>query len=175
MSALHTGVRWTSAAHRAKWVVPIVRNGGPIVGPPLGLSGIAIHAMLFDMSMTSSSRVLQGMVHGLATLIAIGCSAALIAVIASVVRRERPDAFKPLLLWSILSLAAQVFFWLLNAVGPALVSRGEGIEAITTFFTVTAALHIPVSVGVTALLGVGLVRLAKPAPPVVVPHEPPYR
>lgn len=79
------------------------------------------------------------------TLVSLACEVVLIVVIAGVVRRYRPDAWKPILLWSLASEA---------------VTRLKPCEALTR--GVNELLGMPLTVALTALLGYSLVALVRP-------------
>ena len=123
---------------------------------------------------TSEWAVRLGMVHAVAWLFAIAGQVALLVVIATAVRRHRPDAFRPLLAWSIACLAYTVLRSVVSALVNVLAARG-GMDAM--FLAQLAETCISVVVGgvLVALLALGLVRLAQPPRPVVVDGAPPYR
>ncbi|MBK8261901.1 MAG: hypothetical protein IPK80_11270 [Nannocystis sp.] len=50
--------------------------------------------------------VLSSIVPLLAAAVRLACGAGIVIVVATVVRRHRPDAWQPLLVWAILSLVA---------------------------------------------------------------------
>lgn len=106
-------------------------------------------------------------------LISMGLQLAIIVAIATLVRRQRPDAWKPLLLWSIATTA----LWAWRPLAR-LLFRSAADSGVNDFYRVevlTQAVYLPMHVALVALLIYGLVKLAQPPKPVVMPNEPPYR
>jgi hypothetical protein len=114
-------------------------------------------------------------IYGATTLLRICFKIAIIVFVQAVVRRHRPDAYKPLLQWAILSVVASVFMWAFNFIGP-LLSRADGYpDAMMMERFVNAGIGIFLELGLTFLLARGLVHLALPPKPVVVETDVPYR
>jgi len=120
------------------------------------------------------------MLHSLATggswVISIGCQIALIVVVATVVRRHRPDAWTSLLAWTIVSAITMVVTPLLHTVLSFVMMRGTGgIEAVYKSQVIAQSILVPLHIAVVVLLVRGLVKIAQPAPKVDVGPTPPYR
>jgi hypothetical protein len=110
----------------------------------------------------------------IATLAGFAGAITVLVIVATVVRRQRPDAYRPLLWWSIGSLV----FVAANFVGyPALAffvrdSGTEGyLKALSIFRIVTSLAHL----GLAVVLVRGLVAIAQPPKPIVVESDAPYR
>ncbi len=107
-------------------------------------------------------------------VISLACQIAIIAVIATVVRRHRPDAWTSLLAWAI----AGTLVWFIS---PALsfftvrFGADGGVGGIYKAQVVNQLLGIPMHLAVIVLLIRGLVKLAQPAPKVEVDSQLPYR
>jgi len=97
------------------------------------------------------------------------CQVAIIAVIASVVRRHRPDAWGALLAWAMVGSGS----WLLRPVLDVFVFRFVSPHEKALF--VGQLIAIPLHVLAVALLLRGLVRVAQPPPKVDLGPQPPYR
>lgn len=103
----------------------------------------------------------------------IGGAIAVLWVVATVVRRQRPDAYRPLLAWAVASLV----MILVNIVAYPLVGffvRGS----IDDYLAATGVLRIvsaSIGVGLVVLLVRGLVAIAQPPKPLEVKSDVPYR
>ena len=88
-----------------------------------------------------------------------------LVIVATVVRRQRPDAYRPLLWWSIGSLGLLVTFLVRE-------SGTEGyMKAISIWGIVMSLAHL----GLVLVLVRGLVAIAQPPKAVVVESDAPYR
>ena len=109
---------------------------------------------------------------GIGSLLAIAGAITLIAVIATVVKRNRPDAYGGLLAWSI----GQLVLLGVSHIGyPLLAAVAHGSEG---YLTATAMFRIVLSLGhlgLVLLLVRGLVAIAQPPKPVRVESDTPYR
>jgi uncharacterized membrane protein YidH (DUF202 family) len=123
---------------------------------------------------TSNYTSWMSLIYGLSAVVTLGLQIVLLVVIANVVRRHRPDAYKSLLAWALTSLAVWLFSTLFSTVGSAIAGR-SGVDAMFTLQIVNAAIGIPLHVVTMLLLVRGLVRLAQPPKPVTVESNLPYR
>jgi hypothetical protein len=97
-----------------------------------------------------------------------------VIVVGIGVRRQRPDAWLPMLLWSIASLAVtggSILGGYLYAAYAARFGADELLRAHVRLAYVNATL----AVGLVVLFWWALLRLARPPPPPALPAEPPYR
>ena len=127
-----------------------------------------------SMSETSAWESIHRLVLGGAWLVGIVCQIVLIVVVATVVRRHRPDAWHGLLAWAIASGAAFVLSPLLHS-ASAFFARSDGVSGFLRASALTQGIMIPVHLVVFVLLVRGLVRIAQPAPKVDLGPAPPYR
>lgn len=112
---------------------------------------------------------------GLSFLVQLGVQIALIVLVATVVRRHRPDAYKTLLGWAVASLTASTLGRIAGAIAPVLFAREGGVEAIYKQQVVFGLVWIPVTIGLFVWLARGLVKLAQPPVTPKVEGSPPYR
>jgi cell division protein FtsW (lipid II flippase) len=124
---------------------------------------------------TASYSEWLSIVYGLSSLVTLATQIALVIVVAQVVRRNRPDAYKPLLTWAIASLAVWALSMLLSASGTVIAARQGGVNGLFTVQITSALLGIPLHLVVVILLIRGLVRLAQPPKPPTVETNIPYR
>lgn len=110
--------------------------------------------------------------HGFSLVLEIAARIALIVVIATVVRRHRPDAHGSLLVWAVLSLAQTMVTPLLISV---IVGTTAGVDAVITVQTVSVVIGTVIHVVLLALLIRGLVKLAQPPKAPEVGAVGPYR
>jgi hypothetical protein len=106
-------------------------------------------------------------------VVSIACQIAIVVAIATLVRRQRPDAWKPILAWAI----AVGAMWLWPPLA-AVLFRDEaegGVSGIYRMQVLQSLVSIPLHVATVALLIHGLVTLARPPRPAALPSEPPYR
>ncbi|MBS2017902.1 MAG: hypothetical protein JST00_33805 [Deltaproteobacteria bacterium] len=126
------------------------------------------------MSESTAWESIHRLVLGGSWFVGIVCQIVMIVVVATVVRRHRPDAWHGLLAWAIASSVALVVAPALQS-GAAFFARGDGISGFLRASAIVQALMIPVHLVVFALLVRGLVRIAQPPPKVDVGPTPPYR
>ncbi len=115
-----------------------------------------------------------GIVHAVGWLLAMAGQVAILVLVLTVVRRNRSDAYRPLLLWSALHLGFTVVNTLSGVLVSLVASRGGVDEMLRAQFFQTCV-SIVVGIGLVALLAHALVRLAQPPPSVVAESSPPYR
>lgn len=119
-------------------------------------------------------RTLSSWMYGGSSFVAFACDIAILVTITTVVRRHRPDAYRGLQSWAIVSLVGFVVTTIARTVLPHFASS-DGMEG---FFR-TSVLLTFVSIGLHIVLVVMLVRgltaLAQPPRPIVVEGLPPYR
>jgi hypothetical protein len=127
------------------------------------------------MSDSTLWRSLSTWIYAGSSFVSFACEIAILVAIATIVRRHRPDAYRGLQTWAILSLAVFVVFTMARSLLPSLASSTGGIE---TFFKVNSLITIG-QMGTHVVLVIlfirGLVALAQPPKPVVVEGTPPYR
>ena len=121
-----------------------------------------------------SSTVILSVAAGLSWLLAFAGDVVLLVVIATVVRRHRPDAYKPLLAWAIAVLGLTLFRSVFMAVVRVVASR-QGVEAMIVIQSFEIVLGAILGAGLVGLLAYALVRLAQPPRPLDLPNQPPYR
>ena len=121
-----------------------------------------------------SSTVILSVAAGLSWLLAFAGDVVLLVVIATVVRRHRPDAYKPLLAWAIAVLGLTLFRSVFMAVVRVVASR-QGVEAMIVIQSFEIVLGALLGAGLVGLLAYALVRLAQPPRPLDLPNQPPYR
>ncbi len=120
-------------------------------------------------------RALTTWIHGGSTLIALACDVAVLVAIATIVRRNRPDAYQRLQVWAIATLAVFVLTTIGWLVVPY-VARTDG--SMEGYFRATALLSIlgtVLHVALVILFIRGITALAQPPKPIVVEGIPPYR
>jgi hypothetical protein len=115
-------------------------------------------------------------VFGTSWLVAFAVQIMFVVLVSTVVRRHRPDAWKPLLVWAVASLAWGTVARILGTVMPVLAARSEdGVLSIWRSQAINGAVGIVATVVLTILLVRGLVALAQPPKKDVVEGAPPYR
>jgi hypothetical protein len=115
-------------------------------------------------------------VYGTSSLVAFASQIAFVVVISTVVRRHRPDAWKPLLVWSIASLGWGTVARIMTALMPVLVVRhDDSLTALWRWQVVNGAVGIVATVVLAVLLVRGLVALAQPPKKDAIEGAPPYR
>lgn len=120
-------------------------------------------------------QALNTWLYGGSSLVSFGCDIAVLVVIATVVRRHRPDAYSGLQTWAIVSLVGFVFMNIARVVGPMMASHRDGLES---FYKMNAALTVVgtlLHLTLVLLLIRGLTALAQPPKPPVIEGQPPYR
>jgi hypothetical protein len=124
--------------------------------------------------MDSAADVLFQASQGVSVLLGFGGNLALVVVVATVVRRHRPDAHGPLLLWAIAGLVFGVFMPAVGFAAPAFSASG-GFESVLTTQAVIIFAGAVLHLVVVLLLVRGLVKLAQPPKAIVAPPDGPYR
>jgi hypothetical protein len=114
------------------------------------------------------------LIYGASSLISTGCNVALLVVVLTVVRRHRPDAYRPLLLWAALSLGLGIVGWL-GALFVTVVAARRSVESMFLGQAINAGVGIAMHVALVLLLIRGLVALAQPPKQPRVEGLPPYR
>jgi len=107
-------------------------------------------------------------------LVGIVSAIVIVAVIAVGVRRQRPDAYLPLLVWGICLVATDV---VLGFGGAAYIESAgrQGVEAIIRAQIHSVVVNMIVTLVLNGLLMFGILRLARPPKPIVPQGDPPYR
>jgi hypothetical protein len=98
------------------------------------------------------------------SLVSFACEVAIIVVIATVVRRYRPDAWKPILVWSIAAEAvSRLKPFIVGVVQGLQVQGGDNLHAsISRGLVLNQLLGIPLTIALTGLLIHALLVLARP-------------
>lgn len=121
-----------------------------------------------------SSQLALSAAITLSFLVSLAGEVALLVVVATVVRRHRPDAWGGLLAWAIAALVASVANRIVSTIATA-VAAGNGVDAIIAMQTVFIVVGAAINIGLVVLLARGLVKLAQPPKPTIVPHDGAYR
>lgn len=95
------------------------------------------------MDSTSSWGTLFRLTMGGSWVISMACQIAIIVVVATVVRRHRPDAWKPLLWWSLTAAATSLLMPVVSFVSTQLAMRGGGVESMYKSSVVNQLISIP--------------------------------
>jgi hypothetical protein len=117
-----------------------------------------------------------GVGSGFSLVASIGGAIAVLWVVGTVVRRHRPDAYRPLLAWAIASLVATLVNFIVYPLLSVVMMRSGGgtasyVAALEVVRLGTSAIHV----GVVVLLVRGLVAIAQPPRQVVAESDAPYR
>jgi hypothetical protein len=126
------------------------------------------------MSEGSFWRSLSSWLYGGSSIVSLACDIAILVAITTIVRRHRPDAYRGLQLWAILSLGVFLFLTAARVVLPLLTAR-DGIESYFRVSAVLTILGTGLHVMLVFLLIRGLTALAQPPKPIPVEGAPPYR
>lgn len=126
------------------------------------------------MSEGSMWRDLMQWVYGASTLVSFICEIAILVVVATIVRRHRPDAYRGLMTWAIGSVAVYVFLGIVRMVTP-FVSRSDGMESYFRASSLLAMVGILLHVVLVVIFLKGLIAIAQPPKPITVEGTPPYR
>ncbi len=126
------------------------------------------------MDSTREWQNLISITTGLEALVTFGGEIAIVWVIASVVRRHRPDAYKPLLAWALAVIGVQVL-WRGATTVASFVAARDGIESMLRTSVIVTVVQMPIEIGLFVLLARGLARLAQPPREVRAEGTPPYR
>jgi len=115
-------------------------------------------------------------IHGASSFVGFACDVAILVVIATIVRRNRPDAYQGLQAWAIGSLGVFLFTTVAWVVVPFLARTSEGgMESYFRMSGLLTILGMLLHVVLVVLFIRGLTALAQPPKPVVVEGLPPYR
>jgi hypothetical protein len=123
----------------------------------------------------SSQNLFMSLASGLGGLVSLGFGIAFLVVTLTTVRMHRPDASGMLATAAGLYLADVVVIRGLYMVGPTLVSRTGDFDAYSSFLGAVNLLGTMFHVAWMTTLLLGLVRIARPPPQVVLPYQPPFR
>lgn len=127
------------------------------------------------MSEGSIWRELSSWIYGSSSLLAFACDVAVLVVIATIVRRHRPDAYRGLQTWAIASLGTFAFMTVARIVMPLCAVRDSGIDGFYRWSAILTVLGMGLHVMLVVLLIRGLTALAQPPKPISVEGAPPYR
>lgn len=130
--------------------------------------------MLHPCVMDSSLSLLS-LATGVSALVSLLVQLGLVALVATVVRRHRPDAYGTLLLWSGLAVAFQLVGMVLTPLLMFVASRSGGPHAFAATQALTTGVGLVFKVTLAAVLARGLVKLAEPPPALRMDGAPPYR
>ena len=114
------------------------------------------------------------LVAGLSWVLACAGQVAIVVIIATVVRRNRPDVYGKLLLWAALALGFNVLGLVVRPVLSIFAMQG-GVDKVILVQTASTAINIPIHLALVVLLARGLIAIAQPAKPPIVEGMPPYR
>jgi len=111
---------------------------------------------------------------GLSSLATVAGEVAILVAITTIVRRHRPDAYRGLQLWAILSLVLLVALTGARVVVPMVTTR-DGMESYFRSTVILTIVGVASHVVLVVLFIRGLTALAQPPKPVAVEGAPPYR
>lgn len=112
--------------------------------------------------------------YSLSSLAAIACEVAVLVAITTIVRRHRPDAYRGLQLWAILSLVLLVVLTGARVV-MSLATMRDGMESYFRSMVILTIAGVASHVVLVVLFIRGLTALAQPPKPLTVEGAPPYR
>ena len=118
----------------------------------------------------SSAQLGLTMAITLSFVLSLAGEVALLVVVATVVRRHRPDAWRSLLAWAVAALVASVANRIVSTVATTVAGR-SGVESIVATQTVFVLVGAAINIGLVVLLARGLIKLAQPPKPTVVPRD----
>ncbi len=121
-----------------------------------------------------SSQLALSAAITLSFLVSLAGEVALLVVVATVVRRHRPDAWGGLLAWAIAALVASVTSHVGSTIVTGIAAAGS-IDTLITVQSVIVLVGAAINIGLVVLLARGLVKLAQPPKPTIVPHDGAYR
>ena len=122
----------------------------------------------------SGSHAAASIAMTISFLVSLAGEVLILVLVATVVRRHRPDAWRGLLAWAVASLVASILTRVGWTVGLALAGQG-GVDSIVTAQAVLTLVNAGVTIVLFLLLARGLVLLAQPPKPVTIPTEGAYR
>lgn|GEM_PF-3394720 len=117
---------------------------------------------------------LLSVVAAASALVSLLVQVGLVVLVATVVRRHRPDAYGTLLVWSGLAVAFHLVGMVLTPVLMFVAGRG-GTQAIVAVQALTTGVGLVFQVTLAAILARGLVKLAEPPRAPQFEGAPPYR
>lgn len=123
----------------------------------------------------SLGRLLGTWVYGLSSFVSIACEVAVLVVVATVVKRHRPDAYRGLLFWAIGSVSFYAALNIARALVPLFTRSGGGIESYLLASSLLTVVGMAGHIALVVVFIRGLVALAQPPRPVNVEGTPPYR
>ncbi len=127
------------------------------------------------MDWTSSSWLNPATLANLAChVIGTVSQIAVIVVVARVVRRHRPDAYKPLLAWAIAAPVSALALTVVSTIVLFTFDR-EGIESMRVGMAATSVAGAVVQLVLAVLLIRGLVAIAQPPKPLILEPSGPFR
>jgi hypothetical protein len=112
--------------------------------------------------------------YGVNWAVAVVIEIVFVVIAATVVRRHRPDAYKPLLVWASVALVYSVLGSVFGFFTTRWVAT-EGIDALYRRQVISAAVGIVIHVVFAVLLMRALVVLAQPPKKIEIDPEGPYR
>lgn len=122
----------------------------------------------------SGSHAAASIAMTISFLVSLAGEVLILVLVATVVRRHRPDAWRGLLAWAVASLVASIFTRVGWTVGLALAGQG-GVDSVVTAQAVLTLVNTGITIVLFLLLARGLVLLAQPPKPVAIPTEGAYR
>lgn len=112
--------------------------------------------------------------YGGSSLVTVACEVAILVAISTIVRRHRPDAYRGLQLWAVLSLVVLVVLTVAHIVVPIVTTR-DGMESYFRSTVILTVVGVVLHVVLVLLFIRGLTALAQPPKVVPVEGAPPYR
>ncbi len=117
---------------------------------------------------------LLSVVAGLSALVSLVVQIGLVVLVATVVRRHRPDAYGTLLVWAGLAVAFHLVGMVLTPVLMFLAGR-SGPQGLVAGQALATGVGLVSHVTLAAILARGLVKLAEPPRALQLDGAPPYR
>lgn len=127
------------------------------------------------MTESESAQALMTTVHGITTVVYVLADIGAAVLVATVVRRHRPDAYGSLLAWAIGAAVLAILTPFAYTLGFAIIGRTGGVERILHFQALMNVVSTVFHLAIFALLLRGLVKLAQPPKPVTTDPVGPYR
>lgn len=125
-----------------------------------------MHSMVPESGMYQSASMFSSLLSGILHV-------AMIIFVFVVIRKWRPDAYMPVLVWSIVSLGLFIGTWALGVSMSALAQYGGWNPFVTV--TISQLLRTAARVVDFGFLAYGIYRLARAKPPVELARTDPYR